>query len=234
MAAASIFSLFVGWFVALVSLRVLQVRSGGALPIEDSDFWLLPAIFAFLGWALFVLPIIAFAPTSGRLYQPFYAAMAGTGLALVAYAVLVCSWAPSRLCFAGFPAIVGGVAGVLCSLLARSRCRTYVLFCGPSLVFLFLWCILWPSLENLTPGFTYTYGSTDAQVRSIHRILQSVKVGDSILNLHRQYPALFPSGARGVEGGSSTLRYEFRYEIGVDRPTGLVNHVSSQLSERRP
>ncbi len=133
-AAASLFSLFAGWCAAFVLLVVWQVHATDFGEIIDFDFWFHgTAIFAFLGWVVFVVPVINFARADGLLYRPLVATIVGVGLAMVAYAVLVCTWAPEMGNDAWFPAVIGGVAGILCPLLAPSRCAAYLLFAGPSL-----------------------------------------------------------------------------------------------------
>lgn len=193
-----------------------------------------------LSWLLFVAPLIAFAKPAGILYRPLVAAGPWTVLAVIAYAVLVCTWATDAFYIAWFPAIVGGIAGLLFPLLARSRFSSYLLWAGPSVVVIFFWCVLWPSLEIMVPNFTYTYGTQSARDRSMFRIIQTIKVGDSSVELRRRYPAIFadPFSDRGGDGfssmggGGTTERYEFNYNISVNQKTGLVDDVSCDFHER--
>ena len=233
-AAASLFSVFAGWCVAFLLTVVWNVHAYGVAHVTDFNFSLLgPAILAFLGWVVFAVPVINFAPANGFLYRPWFAPIAAPCLALVANGVLVGTGVPRLWESACFPAIIGVVAGILFPLLSRSRCPSFVLFCGPSILFLSFWCLLWPLLENLTPGFTYTYGSPDVQARSVHRVFQSIRVGDSIKDLHCRYPALFRSPFEGTWRVDEIGRYEYVSYIEIDQATGSVNRVGSELRECR-
>ena len=205
--AASLFALFSGWCVAFVSLVAWQVHFGGFGYLTDFEFWLFwPAIFALVGWLFFVLPAIGFVSLDSILY------------------------------LARFPAIIGGVAGLIFPFLAKSRCPTYILAAGPSIVLICFWCFLWPSLEVICPGFTYTYGTENARNRSRLRVFQAIKNGDSMLELERRYPSIFPGSSSGVEGidvSGGTERYEYRFQISIDQITGNVDHVSCELQDRR-
>jgi hypothetical protein len=234
-AAASLLSAFAGWCVAFLVLVVWNLPRVHPPGSDTLDEWmLLPGMFAFLAWVLFALPVVASARADGLLYRPWFAPIVGTGLALAAYAILVCPWAHDDRVWQmiWFPAIIGAVAGILFPLVARSRCPAYLLLSGPSIVLLSFWCLLWPLLENLTPDLTYRYGTPDVRARSLHRILQSIRVGDSTTELRRRHPVLSSLPVAGMQGGGSTDRYEYRYEIGIDRATGCVKSVSSELSLR--
>jgi hypothetical protein len=235
--AASLFALFSGWCVAFVSLVAWQVHFGGFGYLTDFEFWLFwPAIFALVGWLFFVLPAIGFVSLDSILYRPLFAVLSWASLAVVAYAVLVCTWAADAWYLARFPAIIGGVAGLIFPFLAKSRCPTYILAAGPSIVLICFWCFLWPSLEVICPGFTYTYGTENARNRSRLRVFQAIKNGDSMLELERRYPSIFPGSSSGVEGidvSGGTERYEYRFQISIDQITGNVDHVSCELQDRR-
>jgi hypothetical protein len=192
-AAASLFALFAGWSAAFVVLIGWQVHSGGFGYVTDFQFWLFwPAMIVALAWLLFVVPLIVFAKPTGIFYRPLLAAGAWAGLAVLAYVVLVCTWAADAFYLIWFPALVGGTAGLLFPLLARSRFPSYLFWASPSIIAVFVSCVLWPSLEFMAPNFTYTYGTPGARDRSLFRVVRSIKVGDSSAELQRRYPAIFP------------------------------------------
>ena len=104
---------------------------------------------------------------------------------------------------------------------------------------IFVWCVLWPSLEFIAPNFTYTYGSSDAHKHSLIRVLRTIKVGDSSAALRRRYPAIFQDsfneggdGFSSISGGGATDRCKYSYSITVNQKTGLVDDVSCDVHER--
>jgi hypothetical protein len=259
-AAASLLSVFAGWSVVVVVLVVRHGVGGTVMapgirvygPIDFGRCLLLPAILACLGWALLVLSTIALARADGLLYSPWSAPMVWTGLALLACVIFVGALAANQGAdfkwesvwefwpLVLFAAVNGVVAGALFPWLAKSRCPTYLLFSGPSILSLSFWCLLWPTLEYLTPDLTYAYGTMDARLRSLHRVFQSIGPGNSMraTDLHRRFPEVYYT-LRPAENGEAGLiwtteRYYYRCRVQIDRATGSIKSISSELRAPRP
>jgi hypothetical protein len=220
-AAASLFAMFAGCSVALTIFVVMRAQVDVAFVLGVSTS------VAFAYWLLMVLPVIVWVRTN-LLSKCVTATLLCGALAMLTFAMS--SNSPTRqLCFV---AAFAGMGGLLIPRLARSRLPSLVLLWTPSAAFFLFLCIVWPTLEFLAPSLTYTYGSRDSKLRSLHRIVQTVRVGDSLDELCQAYPMLFAPDMSSLRQLVDSRRYEMYIEIRIDPSTRRVRRVTSEFVER--
>lgn len=224
--AASFFSVFAGWVMAFATWIVHQVHGDGFGYITDFSFMLIwPALFTFIGWLAFILPLMAFRRSREFLFSPRVAWAAWASVALVSYMLLVMTWIPDALFLAWFPAIVGVVAGLIFPRIAHLKIHRVIWMITPFLLCLLFTFIVWPAAERISPYLTYTYGTFLAKTRSMQRIFERISVGDDYLSLSNDYPRIFDGKATGFSASSQGSDGSFRYGIDVDPNTHKVTKV---------
>lgn len=119
----SFVSLMIGWgFALLVYVAALAVR-GEVSDVGAVAAWTLA--FALLGWAIVGLPLVGFINVRSRVFQAWWAPLLGATVAFCTFLVLAGRWfRPGTMefnLFAGFAAIVGGVAWRVYAVLGRAR-----------------------------------------------------------------------------------------------------------------
>lgn len=226
--------MFAGWSAAFLSLIGWQVlRKPGFGYITDFTFFLYwPALFGLIGWALILAPLLSWLDEDNRWLQPSVIWASGAASGVLIFALLVCTWVPSLVMFAWFPAIQGAVGGLTYAWLGHwswleerpAQART-VLLTGPPIALLVFSYVVWPLVIEHAPYVAYRFGADDSRAAAHLRILQRIKTGDTFADLQRRYPRLFSepymSSTGNIDGHHS-------YNIKFDPTRTHVTEISIQ------
>jgi hypothetical protein len=112
----SLFATLVGWVLGFLSYIAYMLIDGDMTDLPSMFF--MPGFFIVLGWLFIFHPLISWLPAEHRLFAPRVFPFVGTALAMVAFLLMVASWAKG---FWRMPvlhlyaAVAGGVAAFLYS-----------------------------------------------------------------------------------------------------------------------
>ena len=246
--AASFMSTFLGWCVAYCGYAAYQVHVGGIGRVTDFAamlFW--PAAHIFAWWLVFVLPLIMFVGPQHWVFRlsvfPFFLGL----YALVGYMILL-AWAglSFRVHFQIYASVVGFVAGLTYALelrthiagrvLAFLRLPKVAMFTVPPLSVIVFCVGIWPIIEAHCPAFACRDGGSTVSQRVTVRILNQVKVGDRLEDLHQLLPDRFlrpdayPPERRGRSFGSMGVHLSGAGSWSIRFRDGVVTEV--KVNER--
>ena len=233
-AARSFFGMFTGWCAAFLTLIAWQVlRLPGFGYVTDFEFFLAwPAIFGFIGWAIFVVPMLAWLDEDNRWLQPSTIWASGAVYGIVVFALLVCWWGSSLMGLAWFPAIQGGVGGLVYAWLGRWTWPEWntakampAFFLGPAALLCLFTFVVWPLVVANAPYLAYQFGADASRAAAHLRILGSIKKGDTFADLQRRYPKLFREPYQSSVGNIDA-HHSFR--IRFDKTSTYVTEISIQ------
>ena len=195
-----------------------QVHSDGFGYVTDFGFMLVwPAIFAFLGWLIFVLPLLAFPITCVYFSRPKIAWLFWLISSVISYFLLVIAWfGSSMMAFIWFPCLIGIISGLFFPFFVSSKIDWKLQAASPFIVITLFIFVLWPTAEEVIPYYTYKYGSQSAKDRSVRNIFTYIKKGDDYSILSKKYPMIFTEDSTGFSASSSGPSETFRYGISVD------------------
>lgn len=218
--ALSFFSLFIGWCVAISALVCWQVFASGFGHVTDFNFFLFwPALFAFFGWLIFVLPAIYIVRGERPSMRFPVLMLTGAVYGVLVYLILVCTWLTEGWRLAWFPAIIGGVGGAVYSSLIRSRLvecrqgyRATALFLAPVVILSAFVFAVWPLVIRHLPYVAYVFGADESRGAAHLQILKCIRKGETFNELHRRYPRIFSEPMLGISGEDSRCRYRVSFD----------------------
>jgi hypothetical protein len=234
-AARSFFALFAGWAVAFVTQILWQVYRPGFGYVTDFEFFLFwPALFALVGWSIFGLPVVYLTPE--RLASRWYICiLVGFAVCIVAYLLLVCSWAREMIRLIWFPAIIGAVGGFtywllgrpsIDALFAHSRSVAILVLClAPWLAVSAFAFALWPAIIRVSPYLAFRFGASESRARAEYEIYSRIRPGDTFADLHMRYPTIFTEPIMGASGSGSAASFEWSYHITFDESRSRVANL---------
>lgn len=231
--ALSFLALALGWALAYVGLILSQVHGAGFGYVTDFEFFLLwSVLFAVVGWALVVVPLVRYVDPGHWIFEPRWAPVVGAVAGVVILTVLL---APFRLWAGGQPRLLTVAAGtglvgwasytlaIRSPLVERMAGRRpvqaaglYLVPLGAALVFALG---VWPLLERAAPAVAFRYGSPAARARIAGRLLSEIHAGDRVADVDRRLPGLLPPAPPGesvrITGNLGPACYGLDVEDGV-------------------
>ena len=235
--ARSFFSMFVGWCAAYVILIGWQVlRKPGFGYITDFEFFLLwPALFGFIGWVVFVVPVLLWIDEDNRWLRPERIWLSAAVFGVAVFALLVCSWMSQLIVYWWFPALQGAVAGLAYAALGRwtwfeenPRAARTACVLGPVAALLLFVFGIWPLVIQHAPYFAYRFGGFYSRNEACLRIYQSIRPGDTFADLHQRYPKLFDEPFLSSSGN---LGHRHTFQIRLDPTRTYVTNISIHTNQ---
>lgn len=236
-AARSFIAVFIGWAAAFITHILRQVYDGSGFGyVADFGFYLFwPALFALTGWVVFGLPIVYLLPE--RIASRWYACtVTGTVICVLAYLLLVCTWATELIDLIWFPAIIGAVGGFTYSILGRvsfldrfRRAAIPAMFLAPGIAVAAFAFLIWPAALRVTPYLGYRFGDSKTRSQAEYEIVSRIKPGDTFAELHRQYPALFGEPFLSIDYQGMADGSVVSYQIYFDETRTYVTKIDVNL-----